>query len=257
MKSLDDLLDDLAAYIDTPETACFSLPPDAYLSPELNALEVRAIFERSWLCVGREEYAPAPGDYYTIDVMGEPLVIVRGTDGVMRALNTACRHRAMPVVTGRGRARRLASVRLPGRLQVLQDRPWVVLDGAHNVLAAESLTDSLRDLFPARRAIVVLSAHLDKNVEELCAVIARYADEIVVPERRVLRKRQADPGNVAAACTRAGTPARTTPSVASALSESMGSAGPDDLVLVTGCFALVGEVLEVLNELEPEETASR
>jgi len=106
MKSLDELLDDLAAYVDTPETSCFSLPPDAYLSPELNALEVRAIFEHSWLCVGREEYAPAPGDYYTIDVMGEPVVIVRGTDGVVRALNTACRHRAMPVVTGRGNARR-------------------------------------------------------------------------------------------------------------------------------------------------------
>ena len=82
------------------------LPPDAYLSPELNELEVRTIFERSWLCVGREEYAPEPGDYYTIDVMGEPVVIVRGADGVVRALNTACRHRAMPVVSGRGNARR-------------------------------------------------------------------------------------------------------------------------------------------------------
>ena len=58
MKSLEELLDDLAAYIEMPETSCFSLPPDAYLLPELNALEVRAIFERSWLCVGREEYAP-------------------------------------------------------------------------------------------------------------------------------------------------------------------------------------------------------
>ena len=38
--------------------------------------------------------------------MGEPVVVVRGTDGAIRALNTACRHRAMPVVTGRGNARR-------------------------------------------------------------------------------------------------------------------------------------------------------
>ena len=103
----------------------------------------------------------------------------------------------------------------------------------------------------------MLSAHLDKNVDDLCAVIARYADEIIVPERRVLRKRQADPGDVAEACMSAGTPARTAPSVAAALSESMDRAGPDDLVLVTGCFALVGEALELLNELEPEETASR
>lgn len=67
MKSLEELLDDLTAYVDMPEESSVSLPPDAYLSPELNALEVRAIFERSWLCVGREEYAPAPGDYYTIE----------------------------------------------------------------------------------------------------------------------------------------------------------------------------------------------
>ena len=106
MKSLDELLDEFGAYIDMPESSCFSLPPDAYLSPDLHALEVRAIFERSWLCVGREEYAPMPGDYYTMDVMGEPVVIVRGTDGAIRALNTACRHRAMPVVTGRGNAGR-------------------------------------------------------------------------------------------------------------------------------------------------------
>ena len=106
MKSLEELLDDLAAYVDVPEESCVSLPPDAYLSPDLHALEVRAIFERSWLCVGRDEYAPNPGDYYTIDVMGEPVVIARGTDGVIRALNTACRHRAMPVVAGRGNARR-------------------------------------------------------------------------------------------------------------------------------------------------------
>ena len=35
MKSLEELLDDFAAYIDMPETSCFSLPPDAYLSPDL------------------------------------------------------------------------------------------------------------------------------------------------------------------------------------------------------------------------------
>ncbi len=106
MTSLDDLLDAIAAYIGRPETACLSLPPDAYLSSELHALEVREIFEKSWLCVGRDEYVPEPGDYYTIDVMGEPVAVVRGTDGRVRALNTACRHRLMPVVEGRGNAGR-------------------------------------------------------------------------------------------------------------------------------------------------------
>ncbi len=160
-------------------------------------------------------------------------------------------------ITGRGVRRGLSTVRLPGRIQVLENRPWLVLDGAHNVLAAENVTDSLRGLIPARRVIVVLSAHRDKAVGGLCEVIAQYADEIIVPERRVLRNRQADPRKVAEACSRCGTPARVAPSVAAAIAEARTLAEPDDLVLVTGCFALVGEALEVLYELEPEETRSR
>jgi phenylpropionate dioxygenase-like ring-hydroxylating dioxygenase large terminal subunit len=101
-KTLDALLDDLGDYLGRADTACFSLPPEAYFSKELHALEVTKIFETSWLCVGRDEYVPNAGDYYTIDVMGEPVIIVRGADGAVRALNAACRHRSMPVAQGRG-----------------------------------------------------------------------------------------------------------------------------------------------------------
>lgn len=106
MQSLDDLLDELARYVTTPEDSCWSLPKDAYLSPDLHDREVREIFQKSWLCVGRDEYVPNPGDYYTIDLLDEPIVIVRGTDGTVRALNSACRHRYMPVVEGKGNAKR-------------------------------------------------------------------------------------------------------------------------------------------------------
>src|SRR5215471_9449538 len=98
MTTLDGLLADLAAYLGTPDDACLSLPPAAYTAPELHALERARIFQRSWLCVGRDEYVPNPGDYYRIDVLDEPMIIVRGMDGVVRALNAACRHRNMPVV---------------------------------------------------------------------------------------------------------------------------------------------------------------
>jgi dihydrofolate synthase/folylpolyglutamate synthase len=164
--------------------------------------------------------------------------------------------RGMDIFTS-GVRRGLSAVRLPGRMQVLERRPWLVLDGAHNVLAAKNLTDSLRRLFRARRAIVVLSVHRDKAVEDLCRVIAGYADEIVIPKRRVLRNRQADPGEVTEACRGYGTPARLAPSVAEAIADARTLAEPDDLVLVTGCFALVGEALEVLFGMEPEEIRSR
>jgi phenylpropionate dioxygenase-like ring-hydroxylating dioxygenase large terminal subunit len=104
-RTLDALLDDLAEYLGLPETRCFSLSREAYISQELYELEVKEIFEKSWLCVGRDEYVPKAGDYYTIDVMDEPVIIVRGADGTVRALNAACRHRSMLVVQGRGNAK--------------------------------------------------------------------------------------------------------------------------------------------------------
>src|SRR5262249_8257863 len=105
MTTLDGLLDDLAAYLGTPDHACLSLPPAAYTAPDLHAPERARIFAHSWLCVGRDEYVANPGDYYRIDVLDEPIIVVRGVDGVVRALNAACRHRSMLVVQGRGNAR--------------------------------------------------------------------------------------------------------------------------------------------------------
>jgi phenylpropionate dioxygenase-like ring-hydroxylating dioxygenase large terminal subunit len=105
-KTLGALLDDLGEYLRLPDTACLSLPREAYISKDLHEIEVKKIFEKSWLCVGRDEYVANPGDFYTIDVMGEPVIVVRGTDGQVRALNAACRHRSMLVTQGRGNAKR-------------------------------------------------------------------------------------------------------------------------------------------------------
>tara|TARA_B100000029_G_scaffold198492_1_gene196571 strand:+ start:5129 stop:6475 length:1347 start_codon:yes stop_codon:yes gene_type:complete len=151
----------------------------------------------------------------------------------------------------------LSKITLQGRMQVLEKRPWVILDGAHNVLAFENLTKNLNRLFAARRTIVVLSVHKDKAVEDLCRLIACYADEIIVTKRRVLRGRQADPHKISTICRDFGKPSRVTSSVGNAIASAKELAGPEDLVLITGSFALVGEALEVLNHLEPEETQSR
>lgn len=153
--------------------------------------------------------------------------------------------------------RGMREVRLSGRMQVLEHQPWLILDGAHNVLAAENLTQTLQRLFPCRRSVLVLSIHQDKAVDELCRVFAAYADEIIVTTRRVLRRRQADPEQVAALCQQFGTPVHVTSSVSDALDMARTITTSYDLICVTGSFALVGETMEILQNLEPEETMSR
>ena len=83
------------------------LPPEVYTSKEWYDREIETIFLKSWLVATREEEIPHPGDYVRIDIVGEPLVIVRDRDGVIRALSASCRHRGSELVTGRGNCRTL------------------------------------------------------------------------------------------------------------------------------------------------------
>ncbi len=106
LQSFETLLRTLSEYLNLKDEQCLSLPREAYLSPELHALELDRIFRHNWLCVGRAEYVPERGDYYCFDLLDEPLIIIRGEDGEVRALSNICRHRYMPLVEGKGRTTR-------------------------------------------------------------------------------------------------------------------------------------------------------
>ncbi len=78
------------------------LPPQCYTSEEFFEFERRAIFDHDWICVGHEGQIPENGDYFTLTFLDEPLIIVRGKDGVVRVLSAVCRHRGMIVAEGTG-----------------------------------------------------------------------------------------------------------------------------------------------------------
>src|SRR5882757_1673361 len=81
------------------------LAPACYIDPGFYEFEKDAIFAREWLCVGRVSYIANPGDFFTTTHMGEPIVVVKGRDGIIRAMSTVCQHRAMLVAEGHGNAR--------------------------------------------------------------------------------------------------------------------------------------------------------
>ena len=88
---------------DKPLEEAFGLPGDWYTSPQLFQLEQERIFRRTWQLVGRTEQVAEPGMYFTTKVANEPVLVVRGRDGVLRALSNVCRHRASPVALGCGK----------------------------------------------------------------------------------------------------------------------------------------------------------
>jgi phenylpropionate dioxygenase-like ring-hydroxylating dioxygenase large terminal subunit len=84
------------------------MPAGRYTSPEYYALEQEHIFRKSWLFAGHLDEVPEPGCYMRWHNAGDPIVIVHGHDGQVRAFYNTCRHRGAPVVTeDRGRAARL------------------------------------------------------------------------------------------------------------------------------------------------------
>ncbi|WP_272010415.1 aromatic ring-hydroxylating oxygenase subunit alpha [Roseovarius sp. ZX-A-9] len=98
-----------ATYKDTkgPIDQATTLPPEVYKSQEWYEKEIETIFMKSWLVATREEEIPNPGDYVRLDIIGEPLIILRDQAGTIRALSASCRHRGSELVSGKGNCRLL------------------------------------------------------------------------------------------------------------------------------------------------------
>ena len=69
------------------------LPRAAYVDPAVFAWEKRHFFGGGWLCVGRSDQLPIPGDQRADDAVGGSVLLVRGDDGALRAFANTCRHR--------------------------------------------------------------------------------------------------------------------------------------------------------------------
>lgn len=79
-----------------------TLPPALYTSEEVLEFEREAIYAKEWLCVGRAERIPEAGDWFTVTIAREPIIVVRDKEGGIRAMSAVCQHRAMQVCEGQG-----------------------------------------------------------------------------------------------------------------------------------------------------------
>ena len=90
----------LASYDDkTPLSEASTIPAPWYVDPRIAELESRSVFSRTWQLVGRVDQVEQPGQFVTSTVSGEPVVVVRGNDNVLRGFYNVCRHHAAAVVT--------------------------------------------------------------------------------------------------------------------------------------------------------------
>ena len=85
-----------------PQTVLWkaSTPPSSwYTDPRIFEVEQRTIFHRSWQLAGRSDQVRDPGQYITWEIAGEPILVIRGSDSVLRGFFNVCRHHAAAVMT--------------------------------------------------------------------------------------------------------------------------------------------------------------
>ncbi len=135
----------------------------------------------------------------------------------------------------------VAHVVWPGRLQVLDRRPWVVLDGAQNVASAAALRAAVQELWPGRAVHLVLGMSANKDLDGVAQALRPLAAFVVATQARHPRALPAE--TLAARLSRWFPAVATAATVEEAVARATLRTTPDDVVLVAGSLFLVGDLL--------------
>jgi dihydrofolate synthase / folylpolyglutamate synthase len=143
-------------------------------------------------------------------------------------------------------ARGFAGLKWPARVELVGERPWLVIDGAHNAASAQALAETLRTCFPPGRRTLVFGTTREKDLQgQLCAVLPFF--DTVIATRYVENPRAVEPETIAAAVVRlTGLPPRLTADPAEALELARQLTAPDGLICVTGSLFLAAEARAVV-----------
>jgi dihydrofolate synthase / folylpolyglutamate synthase len=160
--------------------------------------------------------------------------------GALEAVNET-----FPVVEGMLRTG-LSTVRWPGRFEIMRESPAVILDGAHNGEGAEALVETIQDFREKRKVKLLFASMEDKDWRLMLSLLQGVADEAVLTQVKMARS--ADPQLMAGFLTEK-LPHRVIDDSRFALRWLLGSARPDDIILVAGSLYLLGEIRPTLEEV--------
>jgi dihydrofolate synthase/folylpolyglutamate synthase len=141
----------------------------------------------------------------------------------------------------------MANVRWPGRLEVIQQNPCVVLDGAHNPAAISVLCQSLPRLYSWRRLIIVFGVLEDKQYGVMLKKLCSLADEIILTMAST--ERAVSPEELLPHIATLPGKVTTIRSPIDAFKAALSKATIHDLICVTGSLYLVGEIKEYMNAI--------
>jgi len=138
----------------------------------------------------------------------------------------------------------ISATRWPGRLELVHERPLVVLDGAHNPSAARTLAQTLQELWPDRPKHLLLGMSRDKAVQEVGELLIPLASSVTCTKSR--HPRAGDPHELAEQVRRFGVRTAVMPDARDACTYLLNTVNPEEMIVVTGSLFLVGELRAAL-----------
>jgi dihydrofolate synthase/folylpolyglutamate synthase len=137
----------------------------------------------------------------------------------------------------------LAQVKWPGRFQILQQHPTLLVDGAHNVASMKRLVSNIKAYFSYKRSFLVFGTSSDKDIPGMINELLPLSPQVIVT-RASHSSRAALPSTLAAEFTKRGINPETKETVAQAVRRALSLAGKRDIVCVTGSLFVVAEALD-------------
>ena len=138
----------------------------------------------------------------------------------------------------------LRQARWPGRLEVVCDRPMVVLDGAHNPAAAKAIAAHAAEQWTGRRLTLVYASMRDKAIREITESLFPLAERIILTHPD--QSRAAEPLEILDTLGAKPEDVTLERDPVAALERAVRESGPEDVVLAAGSLFLVGEIKKAL-----------
>ena len=134
----------------------------------------------------------------------------------------------------------IAQTRWPGRLEKLQERPLVYLDGTHNPAGARELVAFWRQNLEEKEIFLVYGAVRDKAVDEVAGLLFPHAARVILTAPRTTRAISAE--TLAQITAHHAAHVEVLPEPEAALEHAIACAAPEGVVFLTGSLYLVGDL---------------
>ena len=143
--------------------------------------------------------------------------------------------------------RSLEDVEWKGRLEVMNNSPLVVIDGAHNIEGITSLSDTIKDYFEYDNIYLLLGILADKQVNEMIKIITPQAKKVFALTPHSERAELAE--NLKTEIVKVNASCEAFDDYEEAFKKAYGEAGKKDLILISGSLYMIGDMRKILRKL--------